>query len=76
MACTFIDHLVDEWCRKVIFRADSVKVAIICAYANGALSFVDGDGVGYPRRVCNGVDESSATEFIYFNFNSWVFGWL
>lgn len=59
MACAFIDYLVDEWIRVIIFQASGIEVMIINANTYGALFFVNEDGVGYPRGVFDWVYEAA-----------------
>jgi hypothetical protein len=57
MAGTIIDDLVDERGCEVVFGTIMVEIAKVCADANSSLFFVNGDGVGDPRSVRNGVTE-------------------
>ena len=73
MPPTFIDDLVDEWHRVIIFGAHDIKVAIISANTDGALFFVNRDGVRYPRCILDWVDEVSTMKLVDLKFNSWGF---
>jgi len=74
MVHTFIDNLVDKWCRVVIFRESGVEVMVISANTDGALFFVNREGVGYPICVFDWVDEANSVKLVNLNFNSWRFG--
>jgi hypothetical protein len=42
---TFINDLVDEWCRKIIFWTCFVQITKFSTYTNRALFFIDRHGV-------------------------------
>ena len=48
MVGTVIDNLVDERAWKVVFGTSVVEIVKVCANANSALFFFNGDGVGDP----------------------------
>jgi hypothetical protein len=48
MAGTVIDNLVDERCREVVFGTSMIEIVKVSADVNGALFFVNRDGVGDP----------------------------
>ena len=48
MAGTIINNLIDEMGWEVVFGTSMVEIAKVGAYANNALFFVNGDGVGNP----------------------------
>jgi hypothetical protein len=54
---TIIDYLVDERGWEVVFGTSMVEVMKVCADMNSSMFFVNGDGVGDPRSVRNGVNE-------------------
>jgi hypothetical protein len=57
MVGTIIDDLVDERGWEVVFGTSMVEIVKVCADVNSSLFFVNGDGVGDPRSVRNGVNE-------------------
>jgi hypothetical protein len=57
MADTVINNLVDERGWKFVFGTSMVEIMKFCADVNSALFFFNGDGVGYPRSVHNGVND-------------------
>jgi hypothetical protein len=48
MAGTIIDNLVDDGRWKVIFGIGVTEIAKVCTDTNGALFFVNRDGIGDP----------------------------
>jgi hypothetical protein len=52
------DDLVEKRGWKVDFGTSVVEIVKVCADANSALFIVNGDEVGDPRSVRNGVNES------------------
>jgi hypothetical protein len=52
-----IDYLVDEMGWEVVFGTSVVEVTKVGADVNSPLFFLNGDGVGDPRSVRNGVNE-------------------
>lgn len=73
MARAFIDDLINEWRRVIIFWACSIEVVIIIANIDGALFFVNRDGVRYPRYILDWVDEADATKLVDLNFDRTLF---
>jgi hypothetical protein len=61
MSDTLIDNLVDESGWEVVFGTSMVEIAKVSANANSALFFVNGDGVGNPWGICDGLYESYTT---------------
>jgi hypothetical protein len=57
VAGTIINNLVDEGCWEVVFGTGVIEIMKVSADVNSALFFVDRDGVGDPRRICDGVYE-------------------
>jgi hypothetical protein len=57
VANTIIDNLVDERCWEVVFGTSMIDIMKVGADANSALLFVNMEGVGDPRGVCDGVYE-------------------
>jgi hypothetical protein len=57
MVGTIIDDLFDERGWKVFLGTSVVDITKVCADANSALFFFNGDRVGDPRNVSNGVNE-------------------
>jgi hypothetical protein len=58
---TVIDYLVDKRGWEVVFGTSIVEIMKVCADVNSSLFFVNGDGVGDPQSVCNGVNEPNST---------------
>jgi len=61
MASTIIDDLVDEQGYKVVFGTSMVDMMKFCKDTNSSLFFVNGDGIGDPRSIHNGVNEPDKT---------------
>jgi hypothetical protein len=57
VACTVIDYLVDEGGWEVVFGTSMVEVTKVYADTNSSLLFVNGDRIGDPISVRNGVNE-------------------
>jgi hypothetical protein len=55
--CLIADTIIDERGWEFVFGTSVVEVAKFCADANSSLFFVNGDWVGDPISVCNGVNE-------------------
>lgn len=51
------------------FGTSLIEVLKVGAYADGALVFVNKDGIRYPWSVRDEVDKSDLVEFIYFGFD-------
>jgi hypothetical protein len=60
MAGTIIDYLINERGWEVVFGTSVFEIMKVCADVNGSLFFVNQDGVGDPRSVRNGVNETSS----------------
>ena len=74
MSGTCIDNLIDETCGEVVFGTCPIKVVEVCANMNGTLFFIHGNRIRNPSGVCNGVDEASCAQLLYFGFNRGDFG--
>jgi hypothetical protein len=61
VARTIIYYLVDERGWEYVFGTSVVEVVKFYTDMNSSLFFVNGDGVGDPRSVCNGVNEPDST---------------
>ena len=64
MSCTRFDDLVDEWSGIIFFGARFVQIPKIGTHAYGALFFHDGNRVGNPRCIGNGVDKPEFVKLI------------
>jgi hypothetical protein len=64
VAGAVVDNLIDERRWEVVFGTCIVEIVKVGANANGALFFVDGYRVGNPRRISDGVNESSRAQFV------------
>ena len=68
MARTSIDDLVDEWGGVIFIGTCFVQILKIGANTYCALFFHDGNKVGNPRCVSNGVDKPIFVKIIDFSF--------
>ena len=66
MTYTSIDDLVDEWGRLIFLGTHFVQIMKIGANTFGALVFHDGNRVGNPRRIGNGVDKLDFVKLVNF----------
>jgi hypothetical protein len=71
-----VDNLIDERRWEVIFGTCIVEIAKVGTDMNRALFFVDGYRVRNPRRISDGVNESSRAQFVDFSFDSRCLGWV
>ena len=69
MPRTLINDLVNKWCGEVVFGTRFVQVTKVNVDMDGALFFEDGNWVGHPSGVFNGVNETSLSELIDFSFD-------
>lgn len=76
MAHGFVNDLIDEWRRVIIFGAHGIEFMIICANIDRALFFVNQHGVIYPRCILDWVDEVGTKKLVDLRFNSWGFSWV
>ena len=67
--CTLIYDLVNKWCGEVVFGTSFVQIAKVGTNTNGALLFEDGNWVGHPSGIFNGLNETSLPELVYFSFD-------
>ena len=76
MSNTCIDDLVDEWCGVIVFGTSFVEIQKISADTYCALFFHDGNRVGNPQCIGDGVDKPSFVKLInfllYFFYLRWV----
>ena len=70
MPRTLVNDLVNERCGEVVFGTSLVQVAKVRADTDGALFLKNGNWVGHPSGVFNGVNETSLLELIDFGFDS------
>ena len=68
MSCASIDDLVDEWSGIILFRTSFFKLPKISANAYSALFFHDGNRVGNPGYIGDGVDKPGFVKLIDFYF--------
>ena len=71
-----IDNLIDERRWKVVFWTCVIEIVKVYENADSALFFVDGYRVRNPRRISDGVNESSCVQFVDFGFDSHDLGWV
>ena len=71
---TFINDLVNKWCGEVVFWTSFFQITKVGANTNGALFFEDGNWVGHPSGVLNGINETSLPELIDFGFDGFTSG--
>lgn len=71
---TWINDLIDEWSRLVVFGIWLTQILEVRAYTDRTLFFGDRDRVGKPTCVFNRKDELSLALIINFNFNGQGFG--
>ena len=76
MPRTIFNDLVNERCGEVVFGTRFVQVAKVRADTDGALFLENGNWVGHPSGVFNGVNETSLLELIDFGFDSVMSGWM
>ena len=72
MPRTLINDLINKWCGEVVFGTVFVQIAKVGANMNGALFFEDGNWVGHPSGVFDGVNETSLPELIDFSFDGFT----
>ena len=70
MPHTLVNDLVNEWCGEVVFGTSLVQVVKVRADMDGALFLENGNWVGDPSGVFNGVNETSLLELIDFGLDS------
>jgi len=70
MPRTLVNDLVNERCGEVVFGTSFVHVVKVCADTDGSLFLENGNWVGYPSGVFNGVNETNLLELIDFGFDS------
>ena len=70
MPRTLVNDLVNERCGEVVFGTSLVQVAKVHADTDGALFLENGNWVGYPSGVFNGVNETSLLKLVDFGFDS------
>ena len=68
MSSRSIDDLVDEWGGIIVFRTIFVQISKINANVYNALFFHDGNRVGNPRCIGDGVDKPGFVKLIDFSF--------
>ena len=56
---TLINDLVNKWCGEVVFGTSFVQIVKVSADSNSALFFEDGNRIGHPSGVLNGINETS-----------------
>ena len=76
VAGTIIDDLIDERRWEVVFGTCIVEIAKFGAEVNRALFFVNRYRVRNPRRISDGVNESSHAQFVNFSFDSRGLEWV
>ena len=74
MPYTLINGLVNKWCGEVVFGTSLVQVMKVSENTDGALFFEDGNWVGHPSGVFDGINETSLLELIDFGFDSFTSG--
>ena len=62
--------LVNEWCGEVVFGTSFVQIVKVHANTDGALFLEDGNWVGHPSGVFNGLNKTKLLELIDFGFDS------
>ena len=72
MPHTLINDLVNKWSGEVFFGTSFVQIAKVGANTNGALFFEDGNWVGHPSGVFDGVNETSLLELIDLSFDGFT----
>ena len=70
MPHTLVNDLVNERCGEVVFGTSLVQVAKVRADTDGALFLKNGNWVGHPSGVFNGVNETSLLKLVDFGFDS------
>ena len=76
MFSSCIDDLVDERGGEVVFGTCPIKIAEVCANANGTLFFIHGNKIRNPCCVCNGINEAGYAQLLYLGFHCSHFGWM
>jgi len=67
---TFINDLINEGSRIVIFRTSTIEISIINANMDHALFFSHRDNIGHPIYKRDGIDQPSFERFFKFTLNS------
>ena len=76
MSRTSIDDLVDEWGGIIVLGTSFVQIPKIGANTYGALFFHNGNKVGNPRCVSDGVDKLVFMKLIDFLFYCFCLLWV
>ena len=76
MANTCINDLINEWSGEVVFGTCQIQVMKFTTDANGTLFFVDGNKIGNPSGIRNGVYEACFAHLLDLNFDNRDIGWM
>ena len=70
MPRTLVNDLVNEQCGEVVFGTRFFQVTKVRGDMDGALLLENGNWVGHPSGVFNGVNETSLLKLVDFGFDS------
>ena len=76
MSCASIDDLVDEWSGIIVLRKSFVQIPKISANAYGVMFLHDGNNVGNPRCIGDGVDKPSFVKVVNFLLYFFCLRWV
>ena len=74
MPHTLVNDLVNERCGEVVFGTSFVQIAKISADIDGAFFFENGNQIGHPSGVFNGIDKTNLLDLIDLSFDSFLSG--
>ena len=64
MASTCIDDLVDKRSGEVVFGTSQIQITEVSTHTNGSLLFINGNMIGNPSGIRNGVYKVCFAQFI------------
>ena len=64
MASTCIDDLVDKRSGEVVFGTSQIQITEVSTHTNGSLLFINGNMIGNPSGIRNGVYKSFFAQFL------------
>ena len=70
MTSTGINDLVNKQSGKVVFGTSQIQITRFSTNANGTLFFIDGNRIGNPSGIHNGVYETRFVQFLDLIFDN------
>ena len=72
MAGTCIDDLVDKPSGEVVFGTSQIQITEVSTHTNGSLLFINGNMIGNPSGIRDGVYETFFMQFLDLDFDDMI----